>query len=120
MNRTKLFIVGIFVLLVAHPSSVFAAELYFGAHTREVGSNQFVEVGVFLNTEGQTINAVEGSVTFPSGLIAPKEVRNGDSIISFWVEQPHLGGDGTVQFSGVIPGGYTGRNGLLFSVIFQA
>lgn len=114
MNRTLFFIITVLL-----PLPVFAAELYFGTHTKEAGVNQYVEVGVFLNTEGEPINAVEGSVSFPSSLLAPQEIRNGNSIISFWVEQPFLGQDNELRFSGVIPGGYTGSNGYLFSVIFQ-
>jgi|SRR3989344_4614063 len=106
-----------FILL---PSAAFAAELYFGTHAQEIGLNQYVEVGVFLNTEGESINAFEGSVSFPSSLLAPKEIWNGNSIVSLWIEEPFLEREGVIRFSGVIPGGYEGSKGYLFSVIFQA
>lgn len=116
-KQYQIFLVSCCLLLSAMPVS--ASEIYFGTHTKEAGVNQYVEVGVFLNAEEESINAVEGSVSFPSPLLAPKEIRNGNSIISFWVEQPFLEQDGKLRFSGVIPGGYTGNNGYLFSVIFQ-
>lgn len=115
MNRILFFLITALL-----PLPAFAAEIYFGTHTKEVGVNQLVEVGVFLNTEGEPINAIEGSVSFSSSLLAPEEIRNGNSIISFWLEQPFLERDGELRFSGVIPGGYTGSSGYLFSVIFQA
>lgn len=114
MNRILFFLITVLL-----PLPAFAAEIYFGTHTKEAGVNQYVEVGVFLNTERESINAVEGSVSFPSSLLAPQEIRNGNSVISFWVEQPFDFAQGELRFSGVIPGGYVGSNGHLFSVIFQ-
>ena len=111
---------AIVVCLVVSPLPVLAAEFYFGTHTQEIGLNQYVEVGVFLNTQGESINALEGSVSFPSSLLAPKEIRNGNSIIPFWIKEPFLEHEGAIRFSGVIPGGYEGSKGYLFSVIFQA
>lgn len=108
-----------FLITVLLPLPAFAAEIYFGTHTKEAGINQYVEVGVFLNTEGESINAMEGTLSFPASLLAPREIRSGNSIISFWIEQPFLERDGEFRFSGAIPGGYTGNSGYLFSAIFQ-
>ena len=117
-HTVLIFLVACCLSLVAIP--VFAAELYFGTHTKEAGVSQYIEAGVFLNTEGESINAVEGSVSFPSLLLLPKEIWNGNSIVSLWVEEPFLEREGALRFSGVIPGGYEGNKGHLFSVIFQA
>lgn len=115
MNRIFFFLITLLL-----PLPAFAAEIYFGTHTKEAGLNQLVEVGVFLNTEGESINAMEGSIVFPSSLLAPREIRSGSSIISLWIEQPFVERDGELRFSGMLPGGYAGSSGYLFSVIFQA
>ena len=50
-------------------------------------------------------------------------IRDGSSIISAWVEHPSLGEaqqKKEISFSGIIPGGYTGREGLLFTAEFRA
>jgi len=47
-----------------------------------------------------------------------KEIRDANSIINFWIEQPKLEQAGIVGFSGIIPGGYQEERGLLFSLIF--
>ena len=114
----------LFALLIAlgacafAPAYVFAAEIYFGSHGKEVGTGQYAEVGVFLNTEEESVNALEGAVEYPSTLLTPQEVRRGSSLISFWIEEPHVE-QGVIRFSGVIPGGYTG-SGPLFSLVFKA
>ncbi|MBU2529707.1 MAG: hypothetical protein KKD35_01605 [Elusimicrobia bacterium] len=49
-----------------------------------------------------------------------KEIKDGNSIIAFWVERPKAVSENEVRFSGIIPGGYTEKKGLIFSMIFQA
>lgn len=94
----------IFILLSV-PLPVLAAEMF--------------EVGFFLNTENQDINAVEGTVSFAEPLLKLKEVRDGNSIINFWIERPSAS-NGKISFSGIIPGGYFGKKGLLFSLVFES
>ncbi|MBI1974860.1 MAG: hypothetical protein HYS57_00695, partial [Parcubacteria group bacterium] len=74
------------------------------------------------------INAVEGTIVFPDPLLELKEVRDAQSIVSFWVEKPNTPLTEThtntnkheVIFSGIVPGGYRGERGLLFSLVFFA
>lgn len=58
-----------------------------------------------VNTKGEEINALEGTLALPKGMRA--HVAVGGSIISLWVEEPQLK-DGMVRFSGITPGGFEG------------
>ncbi len=122
MNIRKLLLLIILVsgFLSLVSNSADAAELYFGAHSRDFGINQSFEIGVFLNTEEAPINAVEGKIIFPEENIIAQEVRDGGTIMNLWLEKPHLQDPGGISFSGIIPGGYTGGRGYLFSIIFKA
>ena len=95
------------------------AELYFGAHSKEVGVEKNFEIGVFVNTEGELVNAIEGEVIFPPDLEFV-EIRDGNSILNLWIKRPQLKEAGQVSFAGVIPGGYFGGRGYLFSLILQS
>jgi len=75
------------------------------------------KINLFLSSENDDINAVEGKIKFPEN-IKLFYVSDGGSIISFWAEKPVLKGN-EVSFAGVIPGGYSGSNGLVFSMIFE-
>lgn len=114
----------IFILLILGlilPQIIFAAEISFDVKTNTVALGQQFQVGTILNTSGEEINAVEGKIIFPSDLLGLKEIRDANSIINFWVEKPRETRDnkqGGVAFSGIIPGGYHGQNGLLFTLIF--
>ena len=97
---------------------VFTAIFLFFASSAFAADTLF-EAGFFLNTENENINALEGKIVFPEKLLELKEIRTGDSIISFWIEQPEAS-NGEILFSGIILGGYLGKKGLIFSAVFQS
>ena len=134
-----------FAFLFAWPGVVSAAELKLSSPIQEIGINQQFQVDVVLNTENEDINALEGKIVFPTDLLDLKEIRDGNSIVNFWVERPKAetpkdankntnqhenisdvscGGAqdscGFVSFSGITPGGFNGGSGLIFSAIFGA
>ncbi len=100
-----------------------AAEIFFGTHEKEVGVGQTFEVGVFLQTAKESVNAVSSTITFPKDMLTVSDIRDGNSIINMWIEKPKIAADaatGAITFSGIVPGGYTGDQGYLFSIIFTA
>jgi len=116
----KTLLASISLLLVLFGGlPVRAAEMFFGAHGPEAGTGSTFEVGVFINTEGESINAIEGELQFPSEGLELQGIRDGSSVVSFWVTKPEVHQEG-VSFSGIIPGGYAGADGYLFSAFFRA
>lgn len=107
------------LLIMAH--SVWAAILSFTPEQITVGMEQEFAVEFFLDTENtENINAMEGTIFYPHELLELKEIQDGNSIINFWIERPKKSTTGQIRFSGITPGGYFGRNGFIFSMIFQA
>jgi len=96
---------------------IFAAQTFFTLDQKEVRVGNEINVGVFLNTENKDINAVEGKILFPEGVLALKQIKDGNSILNFWVERP-VARKGEITFSGIIPGGYQNKKGLIFSLVF--
>lgn len=119
INKNILSIVLASCLLSLVTASAQAAELYFGAHSKEVGVGKTFEIGVLLNTQNQFVNAVEGKIIFPNDLEIV-DILDGNSIINLWVEKPHLAESGKIFFSGIVPGGYLGERGYLFSLVLKA
>ncbi len=116
MKKILLFILISFFV----PFTSKAAEIFFGVHEKIVGVGQQFEIGVFLNTQGEVINAVQGKIVFPVDVLKPIGFRDNSSVLSLWVERPHVESAGRIAFSGIVPGGYTNSRGPLFSFIFQA
>ncbi len=102
------------------PYHLFAAEIFYDADTRKVKANTEFEVGVFLNAESENINAIEGVLRFPAGLLEFKELNDGNSIVNFWVERPSRRVENEIVFSGITPGGFVGKRGLIFRITFLA
>lgn len=112
-----------FYFLIFAP--VFAAELFIESAGQEVKVGQQFEVELFVNTAQEDINAFEGKIIFPGDILDLKEIRDGDTIVNFWIEKPHqpqATGDkrqGEIVFSGITPGGFNGTKGFIFSAIFE-
>ncbi len=116
----KILILPILIILgIFSCTHVHAAEIFFGSTGREIGVGQFVEIGVFLNTQNESINAFEGEVEYPLDMLEVIQVRDANSIISLWVQKPDVGTPGKIVFAGIIPGGYQGDRGMIFSFIAQ-
>ncbi|MBF8251416.1 MAG: hypothetical protein HW382_1044, partial [Deltaproteobacteria bacterium] len=119
-NGMNTFIKILLLILLCVPITTFAAEIFFDAN-----GNQFIEgeefiISVQLDAKGQSINAIEGSINFPLDLVDIKEIRDGASVINLWVERPNIYNRGFIKFAGITPGGFSGSNNTLFSVVLKA
>lgn len=100
-------------------SPVLAAETFFEVRNPDIQTGDMFEVQFFLNTDQEVMNAIEGRIVFPEALLRVEEVRDGNSVVNYWIERPKAS-NGEITFSGMIPGGYFGRKGLILSVVFQS
>jgi hypothetical protein len=111
----KISIVLLFILLA---SPAVAALLFFHSPSKEFGIGQEFKVDLLLNTEGESLNALEGKIIFPKDFLELKEIKDGNSIINLWTERPEMKESGRIVFSGIVPGGFRGENGFIFSAVF--
>jgi len=97
-----------------------AAELTLVLRDAHRDASADYEIVVLLDTEGQEINALEGKVVFPPEVLSVQDIHEASSLITFWVEDPQQSEPGIINFAGIIPGGFNGRKGVLFSVLFKS
>jgi hypothetical protein len=114
--KSKIIITAAFLFFAP---SVFAAETSFDVKNSSIQTGTKFEAKFFLNTDNENINAVEGKIVFPEKLLELKEIKDGDSIVNFWIDRPEAK-NGEIIFSGITPGGYSGDKGLIFSLVFQS
>ena len=74
-----------------------------------------VSVVLNLDTSGELINVVDGTVSFPTEFFDIQSIKTGDSFLTLWPERPTLSDDGTIAFTGGVPHGFNGSNGNVFS-----
>ena len=75
----------IFYLLFTS-TPIFAANISLNLEKQSYGLDEEFLVNIFLDTEGQAVNAVEGSLVYPIDILNVKEIRDGDSSITFWMD----------------------------------
>ncbi len=115
-------------LLVAFfiPFLASAATLTLSPDPSTVGVGDTVQITISISSD-TPVNTFAGSLNYPKNL-SPVSVSDGSSIISIWFMRPSLdiardkllGTSSPIVFSGFTPGGFSGRNGKLFSIVFKA
>ncbi|MCK5416436.1 hypothetical protein KAI92_03350 [Candidatus Parcubacteria bacterium] len=118
-----IILIASFSLIVNQPNAHAAGASFFlspGAKTVPIGGK--FSVGVKLNTGGQIINTVDGTINFDKNLLEVLSVSTGGSLVNLWITQPSFSNSaGTVSFSGgVTPPGYNGTAGHICTISFKA
>ena len=117
---TQILFVTLFIALSVIPFSVWAIspQVTLTTDQSEVSIGQLFSVKISLLPNGESINAIAGEITLPEFLNLER-IEDGGSVISFWIERPAVR-DGPVTFYGIIPGGFTGDQGPVFSLDLAA
>lgn len=97
-----------------------AATLSLYPSTGVYTAGQTFSASVVVNTSGAAINAADGTLTFNPNEITVLGVSKG-SIFGLWTADPSFSNaQGTIDFSGGSPSGYTGGSGTVLSITFRA
>lgn len=126
----KIFIFSlIFILNLFFVNRIFAATLILEPSRDSLGKGEQFYLDLMIDPGEESINAIEGSISFSNDNISFIRTENGKSIINLWVEQPKLEGH-TISFAGVISNGFDGvinpfnldhkLPGLVVRLVFEA
>jgi hypothetical protein len=75
---------------------------------------------VIINTDGKSINAADGQITFNPRELQVVNVGRGGSIFNLWTEEPTFSNSaGTISFGGGSPSGYKGAAGNIITITFR-
>lgn len=110
-------IFGVFCLILNTP--ITYAGTYVGTHG-DFHSRDIVAIDILLDTEGKTLNAVEGSVSLNGAGYIVKDISVAGSELTIWPRKPSLSTDGTmVTFIGGNPAGLNDGRAQLFTLFVQ-
>ncbi len=106
------------MLLSGLIQSVQAAELFWRLPGSMINLQHTFVADVMLDTDGQSINALEGTVHLTGTALKLERVINANSIVALWITPPVVPSQGQdIPFAGMIPSGYSGRQAILFSLV---
>ena len=111
---------GLFAVLIWHGAARAATLSIFPNAGTYAPDSQFT-ADVRVTSSDQPINAVSGTVSFPSDKLQVVSVSKTGSIISLWVQDPSFSNsDGTITFEGAILNpGFQGTNGEVVRITFR-
>jgi hypothetical protein len=118
MKRRFLFVTLFALLFFPVVSSAATLSLSPSSGTFSIGST--FDVSIFLDTEGQSVNALEVLFSFPPDMLQVVSPSIGQSVIGVWTAPPKFDNTrGRVELQGGIPGGITVSNALVSKVTFR-
>lgn len=108
----KLFAILIFAGALLFPWRSFAAVLSVGPSATASDT-----VAISLDTQGQTVNAVEAHFSFDTDLFSIGSVSDANSVVELWVSGPTFSNTlGTLDLAGIIPGGENTSDGTVVTI----
>ncbi len=110
-----------FIFFIFFTTSVDAASLFLSPATGAFSLGKSFSVSVYVSSADQSINAVSGTLSFPSNLLQVVSLSKSGSVMSLWVQEPGFSnGAGTVNFEGVVLNpGYIGSSGKIITINFK-
>jgi hypothetical protein len=96
------------------------------ASLRAVPPEGVIDVGDVVNltlvvdSADQAMNAVAGTITYPSDQVEAVGISTSTSILEYWVQEPTMAASSSITFSGIVPTpGFTGSGGQILTVSFK-
>lgn len=97
------------------------ASLYLSPASGSFSAGSVFTVSIFVDTDGNEINAVWAELKFPPDILQVTSPTQGTSFIENWLTPPtYSNSQGVISFRGGIPGGIKTSAGLISSVTFRA
>ena len=121
MGLKPVFIWGMAIAFFLVPAFASAASLMLQPTqgTFVVGST--FEISIYLNTEDQSVNALDITLQFPAAKLQMVSPATGNSIVGVWTSQPRFDNQsGTIHLQGGIPGGISVSRGLVATLTFRS
>ncbi len=116
-----IFICLIFASLLFSHKTARAAVLYVGSAYDIVHTGQTFTIDWFMDTEGESLNALNLKLLFPHDLLEATDLSTGNSIISIWVKTPKISNqDGRIELIGGLPNGFESKKAPIFKTTFLA
>jgi len=108
--RKTIFIILFSIVCLPLFKFVHAAEIYLESSQPEYAPNETFSVDIRLNvTPPENINAVEIYLSFPKDILEVVDFSTANSILTF-IKNPVINQQNElINFSGIVPGGYSGR-----------
>jgi hypothetical protein len=115
-----IIIVCFLVIFFFGVNKTFAANINFSpiSSTHNIGDTIKIKINI---SSDKSVNAVSGKVRFSKDVLSLVSISKSSSVINLWSREPSFSNtDGSIDFEGVILGGYKGSMGNIITLVFKA
>ena len=113
----SIFLFACFVL----PKAALAASLSFSQSSQQVYEGDIFTIKLNLDSQGQKVNVLEGSVVFDTNTLEVEDVSTGGSIFNLWTRSPIYNNEtGKITFTGGTAQAFSGNSGNVLTLVFYA
>lgn len=117
-HLSLLFLVFGFLFVTVY--SCWAAKISLENSQKEYYLDDVFFTNIWLNTEEEDINVVQVDLKYSLENLEVEDLSYGNSILNLWINEPKVeANQGTISFTGGVPGGYKGSKGLLGKIVFR-
>ena len=112
---------GAFLGFFNFAKAATGASIFLGPSNGTFTVGSTFTVSVYVNTGGNSVNAIEVNLSFPPDKLQVVSPSTGKSLMQFWVTQPSYSNEqGTIKFQGTVPTpGINTDSGLISTVTFR-
>jgi len=111
----------LFSVSLVEPVRAGGASLYLSPSSGTYTIGDSFSVKVKVNSNGQEINAAEGTLIFNPAELQVVKVSKSDSIFGLWTTEPNFSNSlGNIVFGGGTPDNFTGSSGTIITIAFKA
>lgn len=109
----------IFIILLFLPLVSKGAVLYLEPSAGQYHQGDIFLIEIRLDSQGEIINTVKVDLSFPPEFLEVRDFSKGNSVLTLWPKEPAFS-KGVISFTGGVPGGYWGKDGLLAKIVVKA
>lgn len=117
-NRVAIFLT-IFFLGVFFCAPANATNFYFDNEHAAIMQGDEFKLKAAIDADDKILNTIGGRLLISDEFFEVKEILSGESGINFWVQPPSKIGTDQIVFSGIVPGGFSGKLAI-FSAVLKA
>ncbi len=119
----RFFVLGALAFVFGFlPHHAFAARYYVDPSSGAYANGDRFTVTLYIDTQGDAVNAAEGTFSFPTRSLKVESVSSAGSVFKFWSQDPaYSNTSGNVSFGGGLPSpGVSSPSAKVLTITFRA
>ena len=121
MHRTnKILLVAAIIVSALSLNAAHAATMSLVSGTTNASIGDTIDVSVRIDSQGQTVNAAQGTIQYPVGILQVVDIDHSNSIFNIWAQEPLVNtSTGQISFLGGSTNSFSGPSLYVLDVTFM-